>query len=24
LIVAGVMSKPKHLLDWFDQLSMVP
>jgi hypothetical protein len=23
-IVAGVMSKPRHLLDWFDNLSMVP
>jgi hypothetical protein len=23
-IVAGVMSNPRHLLDWFDQLSMVP
>jgi hypothetical protein len=23
-IVAGVMSNPKHLLDWFDSLSMVP
>jgi hypothetical protein len=23
-IVAGMMSNPKHLLDWFDNLSMVP
>jgi hypothetical protein len=23
-IVAGVMSKPRHLLDWFDNLSVVP
>jgi hypothetical protein len=23
-IVAGVMSKPRHLLGWFDHLSMVP
>jgi hypothetical protein len=23
-IVAGVTSNPKHLLDWFDNLSMVP
>jgi hypothetical protein len=23
-LVAGVMSKPRHLLDWFDNLSMVP
>lgn len=23
-IVAGKMSNPKHLLDWFDSLSMVP
>jgi hypothetical protein len=23
-IVAGIMSNPRHLLDWFDNLSMVP
>ena len=23
-IVAGMMSNPKHVLDWFDNLSMVP
>ena len=23
-LVAGVMSKPRHLLDWFDNLLMVP
>ena len=23
-LVSGVMSKPRHLLDWFDNLSMVP
>jgi hypothetical protein len=23
-IVAGIMSNPKHVLDWFDNLSMVP
>jgi hypothetical protein len=23
-IVAGLLSNPKHLLDWFDSLSMVP
>ncbi len=23
-IVAGIISNPKHLLDWFDNLSMVP
>jgi hypothetical protein len=23
-IVAGIMSNPQHLLDWFDNLSMVP
>jgi hypothetical protein len=23
-IVAGVMSKPRHVLDWFDNLSVVP
>ena len=23
-VVAGVMSKPKHVLDWFDNLSVVP
>jgi hypothetical protein len=23
-IVAGMMSNPKHVLDWFDKLSMVP
>jgi hypothetical protein len=23
-IVAGVMSKPRHVLEWFDNLAMVP
>ena len=23
-IIAGLMSNPKHVLDWFDTLSMVP
>jgi hypothetical protein len=23
-IVAGILSNPRHLLDWFDNLSMVP
>jgi hypothetical protein len=23
-IVAGMLSNPKHLLDWFDYLSMIP
>lgn len=23
-IIAGLMSNPKHVLDWFDNLSMVP
>jgi hypothetical protein len=23
-IIAGLMSNPKHVLDWFDSLSMVP
>jgi hypothetical protein len=23
-IIAGMMSNPKHVLDWFDNLSMVP
>jgi hypothetical protein len=23
-IVAGVMSKPRHVLDWFDNLSVIP
>jgi hypothetical protein len=23
-IIAGLMSNPKHVLDWFDSLSMIP